>query len=143
MKKLIVLSVFSVLSTFSLGVLADAGVNQTPAKDVDADNTLSFFVALNSCTSGNYKEKNILASSVGPAWLEHVINGMNKDTCSVTLATPDGRQLSCNFSSDDLKILADQHFIAGILTNTDDNPSKESLDSDKIWTDLKANSCSF
>lgn len=150
MKRLMMLCVFSVLSTFSLNLLADAGANQAPeaevkktAKEIEIDNTMSFFIALNSCIPGHYKEKNILAATVGSEWLEHTINGISKDACSVTLATPDGRQMNCDFVHDKQNVLTDQHFIMGILTNTANNPSKEALKADRLWSDLKSTSCNF
>jgi len=143
MKKLIALCVIGVLSIFSVTLIADQGAKQS-TKDADADNTLTFFVALQNCIPGDYKEKNILADRVGSAWLQQTINGFDKGgLCSATLATPDGRQLSCLFAMDDLQATQDQHFMVGIVNNKFNDPSKDSIYADQVWTDLKSDSCSF
>jgi len=141
MKKIIALCVLGVLSTFSLGLLAETAVKD--AQPSDAEITLNFFKALSTCTPGHYQEKNILASQVGPAMLSHIIDGEDKNLCSVILSTADGRSVNCDFNMADIAGLSEQHFLIGILTNNYENPSKESLKSDQIWTDLKTNSCGF
>lgn len=152
MKRLIMLCLFSVLSSLSLNLIAEQAATTNTKSDVAAspapaaknmDNTMNFFIALSGCVPGDYKEKNVMSDQVGLLWLNHTINGMDKDFCNVTLSTPDGRKLDCNFLPEDLAVVVEQHFIIGILSNNYKNPSNESMKSDQIWTDLKSNACGF
>ena len=148
----------AILTAATFGVSADdnsvppdidtAGVVDTAAPATTAvaiDPTLAFFSALASCTPGSYTEKNILSEDVGQANLKQQIIGFSNDksTCNAVLTTPDNRVLTCAFPVFMLQQLNDQHFLEGMLEGTTDSPSRNALDADLLWSNLKANSCSL
>lgn len=109
------------------------------------DPTLAFFTALSECTPGSYTEKNNISTEVGPAMLNQQIVGQSEDklTCNATLSTPDGRTMTCAFPMYSVIQLNDQHFMQGMLADTADNPTADTVNADMLWSQLKADSCSF
>ena len=123
-------------------VISPFAATSKPQVSAD-DTTKAFFIALSKCTPGMYQEKNLLSATVGPELLNHKINGVDKDVCAVSIGTPDGRSMSCNFKISDLSPLAEPHFISGILADSLDDPSDKAVRAAQVWSDLKSTNCSF
>lgn len=129
----------AILTLALLSVLPMVNANTA---NTEIDQTLVFFTSLAKCTPGAYNERNPLAATVGAEWLQQQIYGLdNKGYCHVALETADGRNLDCNFSMEDLAKLNDQHFLVGIFTSNVENPSKDSVDADLLWSQMKTASC--
>lgn len=122
-------------------VVAPTAVAPAPATGIDP--SLVFFTSLAKCQPGSYSERNYLAESVGPEFLDQTIYGLDQGYCNVMLTTPDDRIMQCSFYPEDLKALEDQHFLVGIITMTSNTPSKESVAADMLWSQLKNDNCSF
>lgn len=113
------------------------------AMQSSGDPTLDFLLALQQCAPGVYQQKNILSASVGPDWLQQTIIGMNEDGCKVILTTPDSRVMYCNFNSNDMQLMRDQHFLKGMIGDSATAPDQDSVNADLTWTQIKNGSCSF
>lgn len=116
-----------------------------PEQVAPSDPTLAFFMALSTCTPGNYTEKNTLSTEVGQATLKQEIIGPSEDglSCNVQLTTPDNRSMTCVFPNYSLPQVSDQRFLEGVLEATAEDPQQHSLDSDLVWSTLKSSYCSF
>ncbi len=146
----------TLLITFSLGFAASVaiaegmGIANTQSMDNTSQNmtidpTLAFFSALSTCTPGTYTEKNILLAEVGRPELKQQIIGQSDDdlVCNAILMTPDNRTLTCAFPMHRLMKVNEQRFLEGVLEATTDSPSQNALNSDMIWSQIKAESCSL
>lgn len=140
----IITSLVVLLTVTAATVFAeDYGTTSAPQQKI-TNPTLAFFVALHACRPGDYQEKNIMSSIVGPNMLQHTINGEELlGGCNAMLQTPDGRYMQCNFKQQDLDQLADQHFMSGMLSATIDSPSTAARNSEMLWTQIKSKSCGF
>jgi hypothetical protein len=107
------------------------------------DPTTNFFMSLASCVPGDYLEKNIYSDTIGSKYLNQKILGIEKSWCHVMMMTPDGRVMDCNFDPQQLSSKMDQHFLDGITTNSLNDPSKQSIDADQLWSQMKNDHCSF
>jgi hypothetical protein len=139
---LVVLSVVTAPG-YTAGVNTPAAATSDAAESPAIDPNLQFYVALSACTAGSYAERNILSGTIGQSTMQQQIIGPNQDTCSATLITPDNRTLNCEFPLTSLSLLADQHFLQGMLVDNLNNPDQASLNADLAWSKLKLDSCSF
>ena len=131
-----------VLATCTSNLMA-AAATPVPPKPITIDPTLSFFTALATCAPGNYTERNDLGNEIGQAWLNQIILGEDQGMCSVILATPDGRGMSCAFPMNELIRLLDQHFLQGILDSSTNDTTKDAVQADLAWSQLKTAYCHF
>lgn len=150
MKNTYFYSLLVVLSVLTLNVSAEDVKVPTTTAPTDAetttiDPTLAFFTALSNCTPGSYTEKNILSNEVGQANLNQHIIGISEDKlyCNAMLTTPDGRTMTCAFPMEKLPQLEDTHFMQGMLQDTTDEPSQDSVNADTLWSQMKVDSCSL
>lgn len=110
-----------------------------------SDPTLSFFMALSTCTPGTYTEKNTLMDDVGQATMTQEVLGPSEDnlSCNVQLTTPDNRTMTCSFPNYSLTQVSDQRFLEGVLEASAEDPNQNALNSDLVWSTLKSSYCSF
>ncbi len=130
----------SVQSSMETAPVSDGATDTTVSS---GDPTLDFFLSIQQCKQGVYQQKNALSDSVGPEFLQQTIIGMGDTGCKVILTTPDSRVMYCSLTGADLQAMRDQHFLKGMMSDTTDSPSQESVNADITWTQIKAASCSY
>lgn len=134
----------SMLSPNAAAADANAIANQNMVLNPPADPGVSFFVALSTCNPGTYQVRNPLADKFGATWLDQQIQGFDqKNICRVDITTPDGRVMHCGFDNQATAQVVDQHFLSGMLQAGTNEQSKDYLNSEQIWSDLKQKYCGF
>lgn len=134
----------SMLTPGAAAADANAIANQNMVLNPPADPGVSFFVALSTCTPGTYQVRNPLADKFGSTWLDQQIQGFDqKNICRVDITTPDGRVMHCGFNNTAIAQVVDQHFLSGMLQAGTNEQSKNYMDSEQIWSDMKMKYCGF
>jgi hypothetical protein len=141
MKNIFKFTFFSILTICNTVVLADVSQNN-PDGTQNYDPTVVFFKAVQSCTPGNYQQKNILSTNEDDAWLNHQIAGMDEQGyCHVILGTPDTRRMDCYFDPYDLADLGTPRFLSGMQSLERDPSSKAGVAAEHEWSQLRDQNC--